>query len=144
VFFICLLSQGLKFDPRAIIHFYRACIPLQFLIMSNVSCVYNFLHVVVLLAIGQYQHFIYLYFILCISLNILIFYIFLHNLFNSVMSPLFLILTKDEASAFTFHLLFMELLDAHIDHMTVTTNELFNQIFRWGITLVLISSNIGI
>jgi len=54
----------------------------------------------------------------------------LNKLFNSVMSPLFLIHTKDEASAFTYHLLFMELLYAHIDHMAVTTDELFNKIFR--------------
>ena len=98
--------------------------------MSNVLYTYNFLRVVVLLATGQCQHFIYLYFIVCISLNILIFYILLHNLFNSVMSPLFLIYTKDEVSAFTNHVLFMGLLYARIDHMAVTTDELFNQIFR--------------
>jgi len=68
----------------------------------------------------------------------------LHKLFNFVIPPLFLIHTKDEASAFTYHLLFMELLYAHIDHMAVTTDELFNQIFRRGIPGVLISSNAGI
>jgi len=46
------------------------------------------------------------------------------------MSPLFLIYTKDEASAFTYHLLFMELLNVHVDNMAVTTDELFNHIFR--------------
>jgi hypothetical protein len=144
VFFIGPSSQELKFDPRAIIHFYRACIPLQLLIMSNVSYTYNFLYVVVLLDTGQNQHFIYLYFIICISLNILIFYILLHSLFNTVMSPLFLIYTKDEASAFINHLLFMKLLYSHVDHMAVTTDEPFNQIFSRGIPVVLINSNIGI
>jgi len=110
--------------------------------MSNTSYIYNFLCVVVLPATSQYQHFIYLSFIICISLNIIIFYMLLHKLFNSVMSPLFLIHTKDEASAFTYYLLIMELLYANIDHMT--TDELFNQNFRRGIPVVLISSNMGL
>jgi hypothetical protein len=60
------------------------------------------------------------------------------------MSPLFLIYTKDEASAFTYCLLSMELLNVHVDNMAVTTDELFNQIFRRDIPIVLINSNIGI
>lgn len=78
----------------------------------------------VLLATGQYQYFIYLYFIICISLNILIFDILLCNVFNPVMSPIFLIHTKYETSVSTYHLPFLELLFAHAYHMAVTTDEL--------------------
>lgn len=78
-----------------------------------------------MLATGQYQYFIYLKCIICtsISLNILIFYLLLHTLFNPVMSPLFLIHTEDKTSASTYHLLFVELLFAHPNHMAVSTDE---------------------
>jgi hypothetical protein len=39
------------------------------------------------------------------------------------MSPLFLIHTEDKTSASTYHLLFVELLFAHPNHMAVSTDE---------------------